>query len=196
MTTGTMDLRAQVRDAYSCAAGDPASQHPFPMGRAFAESVGYPAELLDTLPACAVDAFAGVSNVPLFADLACGASVLDLGCGAGLDAIIAARRVGTGGKVVGVDFSEAMLERAARAGGAAPGNLEFRRGDAEALPLPDNSIDFALVNGIFNLNPDRASVFRELARVMRTGGSAFCAELILIEPLPAADRTCPTNWFA
>src|SRR5574340_1038337 len=86
-------LRAKVRDAYSSAAERPQEKHAFPVGRGFAESVGYPAGLLASLPSVCVEAFAGVSNVSLFADIAEGATVLDLGCGAGMDTLIAARRV-------------------------------------------------------------------------------------------------------
>ncbi len=190
-------IRDQVREAYSAAARAPNAEHPFPVGRAFAESVGYPAALLDVLPAAAVDAFAGVSNVSIFAEIPAGASVLDLGCGGGLDTLIAARRTGPTGRVVGVDFSDAMLGRARQAvieTGA--GNIELRRADAEALPLADASIDVALVNGIFNLNPARAAIFGELARVVRPGGTAWAAELILTAPLPAEQTCDPTNWFA
>lgn len=191
------DLREAVREAYSTAARQPEGKHPFPVGRAFAESVGYPGDLLDSLPPAAVEAFAGVSNVSLFAEIPAGAIVLDLGCGAGLDALVAARRTGPRGKVYGFDFSDSMLERARQAADVAgAGNVEIRRADAERLPLPDASIDVALVNGIFNLNPSRAAVFGELARVMRPSGSVFGAELILAEPLPEAERTCATNWFA
>jgi len=191
------DLREAVREAYSAAARQPEGKHPFPVGRAFAESVGYPGDLLDSLPPAAVEAFAGVSNVSLIAEIPAGAIVLDLGCGAGLDALVAARRTGPRGKVYGFDFSDSMLERARQAADVAgAGNVEIRRTDAERLPLPDASIDVALVNGIFNLNPSRAAVFGELARVMRPSGSVFGAELILAEPLPEAERTCATNWFA
>jgi arsenite methyltransferase len=93
----------------------PQEKNPFPVGRAFAEKLGYPAELLDRLPAVAPDAFAGVSNVSIFAEIPSGASILDLGCGAGLDALIAARRVGLSGKVIAVDFSTAMLDMARQA---------------------------------------------------------------------------------
>ena len=190
-------LREGVRDAYSAAAKMPQEEHAFQVGRAFAESLGYPHELLEAMPAACTEAFAGVSNVAVFADIPAGAMVLDLGCGAGLDSLIAARRVGPGGKVVGVDFSEAMLDRAHRA--AAEGgvtNVEFRRADAEALPLPDRSMDVAIVNGIFNLNPARDAIFGELARVVRPDGEVFVAELILIEPLPEHERASLTNWFA
>jgi SAM-dependent methyltransferase len=190
-------LRELVRDAYSAAARDPASRHPFPVGRTFAESIGYPSDVLDSIPASAIEGFAGVSNVALFADIPTGVVVLDVGCGAGLDALIAARRTGPSGRVVGVDFSAIMLERAGHAAATAGlTNLELRQADAERLPVSDGSIDVALVNGIFNLNTDRASIFRELARAVRPGGHVFCAELILTEPLPADEAACPTNWFA
>lgn len=190
-------IRDQVRDAYSAAARDPASKQPFPVGRAFAQSLGYSAKLLDSIPAAAVEGFAGVSNVSCFADILTGATVLDVGCGAGLDTIIAAQRVGSEGRVLGIDFSASMLDRARQALiEAGLTNVELRHCEAERLPLADGTVDVALVNGIFNLNPHRQAIFHELARVLRSGGSAYCAELILIEPLQAADQACPANWFA
>mgnify|MGYP001581259316 FL=1 len=190
-------LREGVRNAYSSAAKTPQEEHAFPVGRSFAESLGYPRDLLEALPVTCTEAFAGVSNVAVFAAIPAGAFVLDLGCGAGLDSLIAARRVGPNGKVVGVDFSEAMLDRARRAAAeAGVTNVEFRRADAETLPLPDRSVDVAIVNGIFNLNPARDAIFGELARVVRPDGEVFVAELILIEPLPEDERASLTNWFA
>ena len=195
--TDRTSLRDKVRLAYSNAAEMPDRKHAFPIGREFAQSLGYPADLLDQLPAVASDAFAGVSNVSLFAEIPSGATVLDLGCGAGLDALIAARRVGPAGKVIAVDFSAAMLERARQAGAeAGVSNLELREAGAEQLPIADQEIDVALVNGIFNLNPARNAIFHELARVVRRGGTAFAAELILSGPLPPEARTGEANWFA
>ncbi|HXV44816.1 MAG TPA: methyltransferase domain-containing protein [Anaerolineae bacterium] len=191
------DIRAGVRQAYSAAADNPQARHPFPVGRQFAESLGYSPDMLAGLPAAAVDAFAGVSNVAVFAEFPPGATVLDLGCGAGLDSLLAARRVGPAGQVIGIDFSEAMLQRARQAAvEAGISNVEFRQADAENLDLDDASIDVALVNGIFNLNPARDCIFRELARVMRPGGAVFAAELILREPLPPEAQASETNWFA
>ncbi len=195
--TDRTDLRDKVRLAYSAAAEMPQEKHAFPVGRAFAESLGYPTELLDRLPAVATDAFAGVSNVSIFAEISSGATILDLGCGAGLDALIAARRVGLSGKVIAVDFSTAMLDRARQAvAEAGASNLDLREAGAEQLPIADEEIDVALVNGIFNLNPARDTIFRELARVVRRGGTVFAAELILSSPLPAETRTNESNWFA
>jgi ubiquinone/menaquinone biosynthesis C-methylase UbiE len=90
-----------------------------------------------------------------------------------------------------------MLDRARQAvGEAGVGNLELREAGAEQLPIADEEIDVAMVNGIFNLNPARDAIFRELARVVRRGGTAFAAELILSSPLPPEARASETNWFA
>lgn len=186
-----------VRGAYSSAAIEPRASHPFPVGRDFALSLGYPADLVDAVPSVAVDAFAGVSNLAVLADVPEGASVLDLGCGAGLDSLIAVRRAGPRGRVVGVDFSAPMLDRARAAKAQARiGNVGFSRADAERLPLRDGVADVALVNGIFNLNPGRAAIFGELARVVRPGGAVFAAELVLREPLPPTTQFSEADWFA
>ena len=122
--------------------------------------------------------------------------MLDLGCGAGLDSLIAAWRVGLAGKVTGLDFSDAMLRRA-RGAAAEAGldHVQFQRAEAERLPLPDGSVDIALVNGIFNLNTARAAIFRELARVVRPGGAVFAAELILRGSAPAEPARL-SDWFS
>jgi arsenite methyltransferase len=196
-STSPVRLREMVRGAYSAAAEQPQEKHAFPVGREFAESIGYPAELLARLPSVACDAFAGVSNVSLFADLPPGATVLDLGCGAGLDTLIAAQRVGTAGRVIGVDFSDAMLARARDAVvESGMTHVEFRQADAEQLPIRDGEIDVALVNGIFNLNPARDAIFHELARVVRSDGAVYAAELILSQPLPSETRASEKDWFA
>lgn len=196
MTTTPSTLRAAVCQAYSAVATAPTARHPFPVGRAFAASLGYSDELLDALPADCVASFTGCSNVSLFADLPAGAQVLDLGCGAGLDALVAAQRVGAQGHVTGADFSEAMLDRA-RAGAAVLGlgHLAFMCADAEQLPLADASVDRALVNGLFNLNPARAAIFAELARVLRPGGALYAAEIVLKDALPEA-IVDEANWCA
>lgn len=189
--------RHGVRRAYSEAATRPQDEHPFPVGQHFAASIGYPPDLLGGLPAASVDAFSGVSNVAVFADIPMGAIVLDLGCGAGLDSLIAAQRVGPKGRMLGVDFSKAMLLRARRAAiEAGIANTEFCAADAEYLPIRDGLIDVALINGIFNLNPVRHEIFNELARVLRPGGVVYAAELILREPLPPKIQDNETDWFA
>lgn len=188
--------RQGVRRAYSAAAAKSDEAHPFPLGREFAESLGYPEALLAELPDVAVDAFTGVSNVSVFARIPEGSAVLDVGCGAGLDALVAARRSGDGGHVTGIDFSENMLSRARRAAReAAQENVIFVQAIAEQLPLRDQSVDVALVNGIFNLNPARTAIFHELSRVMRTGGAVFAAELVVRLGIPKRARE-EDDWFA
>lgn len=190
------DLKDRVCRAYSAASERPWDRHPFPVGRAFAESLGYPKVLLDSLPSSCVEGFAGVSSVPLFAEIPQTITVLDLGCGAGLDSLIAAGRVGSLGTVIGIDFSAAMVGRARQAAAeAAIQNVHFEQADAECLPVATGSVDVALVNGIFNLNPARESIFKELARVLRQGGAAYIAELILAHPLPASAKQNEADWF-
>lgn len=181
MTTET-ELRSGVRDAYSRAARSPEAPHPFPVGAAFAASLGYSAPLLNDYPSAA-DAFAGVSCIPGFAEVDHRMSVLDLGCGAGLDSLAIGPRVR---HIVGVDFSAEMLGRAVQ-------YLDVVQGDAEKLPFADASFDAALANGIFNLNPARAAIVAEVARVLKPGATLWGAELILTGPPP---ESTPDNWFA
>ena len=190
-------LRDGVRKAYSNAAEKPQDKHPFPVGAQFAENIGYPKELLASLPSGAADAFAGVSNVSVFAHIPAGSIVLDLGCGAGLDSLVAARKAGPEGVVIGVDFSKSMLTCAHQAAIAANvTNIRFSQADGEHLPLTEEQIDVALVNGIFNLNPKRDIIFAELARIMRANGVVYAAELILKAPLPPGVRKSEASWFA
>jgi ubiquinone/menaquinone biosynthesis C-methylase UbiE len=179
-------LREGVWRAYSAV-----GEHPEAAG------LGYPLEVLDELPAASVEAFAGVAPVSLFAELPRGARVLDLGCGAGLDTLIAAERVGPRGRVIGVDFSAAMLSRAQRSVAALGwGHVRLCQAAAEALPLAEASLDVALVNGIFNLNPARAQIFEALGRVVRPGGTVYAAELILREPPDEPVPETLDDWFS
>jgi len=143
-----------------------------------------------------VDSFTGVSNVSIYVSITEGATVLDLGCGAGRDSLIAAQRTGSTGKVLGIDFSEAMIDRAKKgAEECGYSNITFTVSDAEEIPLPDASVDGALVNGIFNLSPFREKIFSELARVLREGGNVYAAELILREPVTSSTMCSLDNWF-
>lgn len=190
-------IERAVHDAYTAAAKQPTSKHAFPVGRRFAESIGYSQALLDTLPSVAYEAFTGVSNVSVSADIKPGSRVLDLGCGAGLDSLIAAARTGEAGRVSGVDFSEAMIDRARGAAAEAHAeNVELHHGDASNLPFEDESFDVVLINGLFNLNPAREAIFRELARVLRVSGRAFVAELVLKAPRADDAPMDESNWFA
>jgi len=192
------ELRAGVEDVYSAAARKPAGKYSFPVGREFAESIGYPVDTLDAIPAAAWEAFVGVSNVSVFADITLGETILDLGCGAGLDSIIARQRTGGSGKVIGIDFSKDMLKRAKQAVEeiGIDGQVEFHCASAEELPLQDSSIDTILVNGIFNLNPKRNQIFTELSRVLKGGGKVYAAEMVFTEHIEIEKISKLDDWFA
>lgn len=185
-----------VREAYARAATDPAGPHPFPVGREFALSVGYPPELLDAMPSEAVESFAGLSNISVWPPMPEGARVLDLGCGVGLDAFVAARRVGACGIVVGLDFSAHMIHKAQRAASrAGVCNVAFVAADAQRMPFEDATFDLAICNGIFNLNPDRAGIFSELLRVLKPEGRAYMAEMVALDANAAPGECKPEDWF-
>lgn len=190
-------VRDAVRRRYGEVGATPGAGFNFPVGRAFAEAVGYPTGLLDELPPAAA-AFTGVACPVPYAELTAGETVVDLGCGGGLDSLFAARLVAPGGRVIGIDFAPEMVERA-RAAVAAAGEpdveVEVRLADAAALPLGDGRADAVLVNGIFNLNPDKEALLAEVWRVLRPGGRLVAAEIALREPLPAGEGHTLDDWF-
>lgn len=192
--TAAKELREQVQRVYGRVAEAPADEHPFRVGRELALRAGYPEEWLSSVPPGCVESFAGVSCLPCLAEFSSNSRILDLGCGAGLDSVLIAPRAGF---VMGLDFSPPMV---ARAGSTAQmmglTNIQFRVGDAESIDAETGSFDAAIVNGIFNLNPARGELFRELARVIRPGGVAFAAELVLKGPLPPEVKPSTDDWFA
>lgn len=195
--TQAQELLDKVREAYSKAADSPEDSHPFPIGYDFALSVGYPEALLQSLPQSSVQRFTGVSNVSVFAEIPAGSCVLDFGCGSGTDSLIAAAKTGSEGQVCGVDFSKSMVARA-RTGAAEAGvaNVEFRESEGQHIPFANGTFGVAMVNGIFNLNPDRAGLFQELARVIRPGGVLYCGEIVLRERMEDDERAGLSNWFS
>jgi SAM-dependent methyltransferase len=152
--------------------------------RAVAEAFGYTPEELASIPA---EANLGLScgNPTAFAGLRPGETVVDLGCGGGLDVLLAAARVGPGGKVVGVDMTPEMIERARR-NVARQGltNVELHQATIDRLPLADASADCVISNCVINLAPDKRAVFREMYRVLRPGGRAAVSDIALKRPLP------------
>jgi arsenite methyltransferase len=193
---GADRLRRAVRERYDAVADDPAGSYGFRVGRQFAEALGYPPELLDRLPTSSVERFTGVATPVYGAVLQPGEHVLDLGCGAGVDTIVAAEAVGPAGRVIALDFAEAMVRRT-HMSVAALGleHVAVCQGDAEALPLATGSIDCVLVNGLFNLAPDKSQVLTETARVMRPGGRLVAAETVITRPLDAGELTSLDDWF-
>lgn len=153
------------------------------------------AELV-SLPIEAVSRALGVNNHLRHADLEAGETVLDLGCGGGVDSLIAARRVGPTGRVIGLDFLPEMLQRAGRAAeSAGVTNFEPLEGEMEAIPLPDHSVDHVISNGVINLSPRKARVLAECARVLKPGGKVCVSDLAVEEgSLPPEVMTHPAAW--
>jgi arsenite methyltransferase len=178
-------LRCQISDKYTEVAKTPEKGFHFHTGRPLALMLGYPEDILQTLPAGTVESFAGTGNPFTMGELRPGETVLDIGCGAGLDSLIAARQVGQSGRVVSVDMTPAMLDKAAAgAREAGIGNIEFRKGLAEALPVEDASIDVVISNGVINLCPDKMAVMQEVNRVLKPGGRIQIADIVVHKELP------------
>jgi arsenite methyltransferase len=178
-------LREQVREKYRAVAKEPRGAYHFHTGRELAARLGYPAQVVDALPDAAVESFAGVGNPLLLRTLEPGERVVDVGSGAGFDAMVAARQVGPGGRVVGVDMTEEMLAKARKtAAELGLEQVEFREGLAEALPVPDGWADVVISNGVINLCPDKGAVFAEIRRVLRPGGWLQFTDIANGQPVP------------
>lgn len=184
-----------VRRMYTDVATTPERGFHFPTGRPACEFVGYPAELLDAVPATALESFAGVGYPFAAAVIDPGDTVLDIGSGAGTDALIASALVGAAGRVIGLDMTDAMREKL-RVNAAAVGatNIEVLEGNAEDIPLPNGCIDVVTSNGVLNLVPDKPRAIREIVRVLGSGGRLQLADIV-VESLPSeACRAHPELW--
>jgi arsenite methyltransferase len=188
-------LACEVQKKYAEVADEPGRGFHFHTGRPLAAMLGYPAEWVEATPEAAVESFAGVGNPFRLGALPAGATVLDVGSGAGFDALQAARQVGPAGCVIGVDMTPAMLAKArAAATVAAATNVEFREGRAERLPLPDASLDVVISNGVINLCPDKAAVYREIHRVLKPGGRLQIADVMVQIPVPEEAKADVNLW--
>jgi arsenite methyltransferase len=173
-------LRVEIQKTYTDVSTDQQRDFIFPTGRAWADDLGYPQPELARVPDASVESFAGVANPHALGRIQPGETVLDLGCGAGTDLLIAAQMVGPAGRVIGVDMTPTMLQRARESAAAMRlTHVELHESLIEALPLPDACVDVVISNGVIDLVPDKDAVFAEIDRVLRPGGRLQLADVVI-----------------
>lgn len=178
-------VREAVRKKYAEVAQSAEGRFSYPTGRQGALALGYAASIIESLPDDVLASFCGVGNPFALGPIKGGAAVLDVGCGAGFDMIVASRLVGRGGKVYGIDMTPEMVERA-RANLQRSGvtDAQVDVSGAESIPYPDASFDVVISNGVVNLSPAKEEVFREIYRVLRPDGRLQFADIVVNQALP------------
>jgi len=188
-------LRSEIQRTYASVSNDPGREFMFPTGRAWAEDLGYPAELLARVPETSCESFAGVANPFSLGVLDPGEDVLDIGCGAGMDTLVAAQMVGADGYVTGIDMTPDMAAKARRsAAEMGLANVTIVDGSAEELPFADAGFDVVISNGVIDLIPDKEAVFSEIARVLRPGGRIQLADVTIQQPVSEEGRRNIDLW--
>jgi arsenite methyltransferase len=175
-----VELRSAIQEEYACVATTPEVGFHFHTGRPLANLLGYAQDWLDGIPEISIESFAGTGNPFSMGELTPGEHVVDIGSGAGIDSLIAARMVAPGGMVIGVDMTPEMLEKARRAAREAGiENVEFRSGYAESLPVEEGWADVVISNGVLNLVPDKPAALEEMARVLKPGGRLQIGDILV-----------------
>jgi SAM-dependent methyltransferase len=192
----TLKLRVEIQSIYARVAAEPSGDFHFHRGPAYAaEMLGYAAADLAALPSDTTASFAGVANPQRIAPIAAGTTVVDIGCGAGMDLLLAARAAGPSGRAIGIDMTEAMAERA-RTGARAMklDNVEVRLGDALSLPVESESVDVVISNGVLNLTPDKREAFGEVFRILKPGGRFLYGDIVVESELSESVRRNIDLW--
>jgi arsenite methyltransferase len=188
-------LREEIRRTYTDVSTAPEREFIFPTGRAWARELGYPEPELARVPDATVESFAGVANHWVLGRVEPGAVVLDLGCGAGTDLLIAAQMTGRTGRVIGVDMTASMLDRAGESADAMGlENVELHETLIESLPLADASVDVVISNGVLNLSARKSRALAEIFRVLGPGGRISLADLTVEGELPPEVANDQSAW--
>src|SRR5690242_5021676 len=192
----TAVLRSEISKIYGRVAEKPDGEFHFHRGSAYAaEFLGYEAAELVALPQDCTASFAGIGNPLAIGPIHSGETVLDVGCGAGMDLLLLAKRTGPSGHAIGVDMTDAMVERARKSAAVAGlQQVEVRRGDAAALPVSDASINIVSSNGVLNLVPEKERAFAEIIRVLKPGGRLHLTDIALDVELPEEARRNIDLW--
>ena len=192
-------LRQLVRAEYDRVAREPEGKFHFHRGPQYAaRMLRYDAQELATIPEESTACFAGVGNPHRIGPIATGETILDIGCGAGMDLLLAAQRTGAMGRAIGVEMTPAMIERAKAAAikGGLWETVEVRRGIAEELPIESETIDVVISNGVLNLSADKVRAFSEVFRVLRPGGRFYLADVVVQRELSLDARSDVDLWAA
>lgn len=189
------ELRQAIQGEYEVVANNPGHGFHFHTGRPLARILGYDESWLDGIPESSIESFAGTGNPFSLGQLKPGDRVVDVGCGAGIDSLIAAKMVGSEGRVVGVDMTPAMLNKARQAAQEAGlDNVEFRQGFGENLPVLEGWADVVTSNGVLNLFPDKAVALQEMARVLKPGGWLQIADILVEKPVSDGAKSNIDLW--
>ncbi len=189
------ELRQAISKEYEAVAKNPEQGFHFHTGRRLTRILGYADEWLEGIPESSIESFAGTGNPFSIGEISLGERVVDIGCGAGIDSLVAAKKVGSEGRVIAVDMTEAMLDKARRSSNEAGFNqVEFRHGHIENLPVPDGWADVVISNGVLNLTPDKKATLREMARVLNPKGRLQIGDILVQKKVPDSAKSKIDLW--
>jgi arsenite methyltransferase len=189
-------IKESIRGKYTKVARNPENLFKYPTGRRGLETLKYEKQIVQAIPDAVAISYCGVGNPFTLGPILEGEAVLDIGCGTGVDTIVAALKVGSTGKVTGIDLVPEMVARArANVRLMDHKNIKFLEASAEKLPFPDTNFDVVISNGVFNLVIDKRKALVEAFRVLRPGGRFMIADQILVGQLPREKKARIKNWF-